>query len=450
MMGRFSATKIARAFLINCGVLALLAGGSAAMAQSGGAKAAPVTFEEVLANPGDIRLNFRYARQQVAAGDLTGAAVTLERILIAHPQLQDIRLFYAIILYRLDNYLESETELKRIATDKLPAELKAEVEKYLALIERRRRRTRFYAIASLGAQYDTNITSAPASEMVTVANINFPVAGAEDDFGFFARGTLGASHDLGLQIESELVGELTLYGREQIEEDSQSTKLIAGKIGSAHHFSWGDLEPSLRLSWLQLSHEPFYKSIGPDVAVSRRINKDLKLRGTAGFTYEDFDGIAESALAHERTGFRIDAGAGFDYTILPTLLAKGTGTFTRKMADENYEEYTGGRLDASLTTLLFGDHFLQGSVAVGLREYDAPDLFFSTKTRGDKFATLRVAYGLPIASVARSLTGTEPSFLLEDLMLVPSIELYRQVSNITNFEYDNARFMLTLSKRFDW
>ncbi len=448
-MAGISVVTVTRAFLVHCGVLALLLGGTNASAQTAG-EAAPVTFEEVLANPSDVQLNFRYARQQVAAGELTGAAITLERILITQPQLQDIRLFYAIVLYRLDNFLEAETELKRIPVDDLPEKLRIEVDRYLALIERRRRTTRYYAVASLGMQYDTNVVAAPSSGKLSVANIQFPVSGAEDDIAFSARGTLGVNHDLGLQIESELIGELTVYDREQNTQDSQSTKLIFGRLGSAHHFGWGDLEPSLRMGWLQLSHETFYRSIGPEIAVSRRLNKDIKLRGKAGYVYEDFDGILESMMAGERTGGRFDAGIGFDYTVSPRLLLSATGTYTRKLAVMTYEQYDGGLINASATTLLFGDHFLQGGISFGIRSYDAPDTFFSTTTREDRFAMVRLAYGLPVASIVRAVSDAEPDPILTDLMLVPVVELYRQNSSVTNFDYDNARFMLTLSKRLDW
>src|SRR5262245_2940264 len=43
------------------------------------------------------------ARQQASAGDLLGAAATLEGALLAHPNAQDVRAVHAAILCRLDD-----------------------------------------------------------------------------------------------------------------------------------------------------------------------------------------------------------------------------------------------------------------------------------------------------------------------------------------------------------
>ncbi len=439
------------ALLLHCGVLTLVLAGTDVVAQAkGDAAPAPVTFADVLANPGDVGLNFRFARQQVEAGDLTGAAVTLERILIAQPQLQDIRLFDAVVLYRLDDYLEAEAELERIPTEGLPEKLKAEVDKYLALIERRRRTTRFYAITGIGVQYDSNVTAAPSSERVSVLNVQFPVDGAEDDMGYSARATFGLSRDMGTQIESDFIAEVTFFTREQANEDSQSTKLAFAKVGTEHHFGWGDLEPSLGLGWLELSHQTFYHALGPRLAAKRRLNKNFLVRGETSFTHEKFKGIAESRRAPDRTGNRFQYGVGIDYTLSAKNLLRVTSTYTKKNAKETFEEFDGVRIGATLTTLLFGDHFLQSGVAVGFRTYDVPDPFFSSRTRRDEFIQLRFAYGLPFSAITRRLTGAEPSDFFKDVLVVPSLEFYRQNSNITNFDYDNARVMLTLTKRFDF
>lgn len=51
-----------------------------------------ISFADVLKDPDNIELNFRFARQKVAEGDLRGAASTLERILLVQPNLGQIRL----------------------------------------------------------------------------------------------------------------------------------------------------------------------------------------------------------------------------------------------------------------------------------------------------------------------------------------------------------------------
>src|SRR5262245_18416589 len=71
-----------------------------------------VTWEQVMARPDDLDLNYRFAQTQVRQGNLKGAAGTLERMLLVNPNLPKIRLFYALVLFRLGDLNESERELR--------------------------------------------------------------------------------------------------------------------------------------------------------------------------------------------------------------------------------------------------------------------------------------------------------------------------------------------------
>ena len=55
------------------------------------------------------------ARSQIAASDLPGALGTLERVLLAHPEIVPPRLLYASLLCRLDDRQGAELELGLLA-----------------------------------------------------------------------------------------------------------------------------------------------------------------------------------------------------------------------------------------------------------------------------------------------------------------------------------------------
>ena len=97
----------ARIAIIGTGAVGGYAG--AHMARAG----EDVTFEQVLADPDNIDLNFRYAETQIRKGDVRGASATLERILLIEPDLPRVRLLYAIVQFRLENLAEAERELVR-------------------------------------------------------------------------------------------------------------------------------------------------------------------------------------------------------------------------------------------------------------------------------------------------------------------------------------------------
>ncbi|PIR16363.1 MAG: hypothetical protein COV48_09870, partial [Elusimicrobia bacterium CG11_big_fil_rev_8_21_14_0_20_64_6] len=91
---------------------------SAAVSSSDG-----ISFEKILAAPGDLDLNERFAREQINRGDLRGAATTLERILILAPNRDRTRLLYAAVLYRLDALQDAERELRIVLGRLAPAEV---------------------------------------------------------------------------------------------------------------------------------------------------------------------------------------------------------------------------------------------------------------------------------------------------------------------------------------
>lgn len=146
----------------------------------GGEEAAP-TFQEVMQNPGDLELSFRYARKQIRQGNLTGAATTLDRILLLQPSLQDVRLMYGIVLYRLGDLSSAESELDRVSADALPANLQAELERYRERVAEAQRKTTVNASISTGFAHETNPTGAPDGGDVVVLDIPLDVRDSEDD-----------------------------------------------------------------------------------------------------------------------------------------------------------------------------------------------------------------------------------------------------------------------------
>ena len=74
--------------------------------------AADPSFEQVLAAPDDVNLNFEYARAEARAGNLLNAAGALERILDQRPESSEARLFYVGVLLQLDDIQSSRGQLK--------------------------------------------------------------------------------------------------------------------------------------------------------------------------------------------------------------------------------------------------------------------------------------------------------------------------------------------------
>lgn len=75
----------------------------------------------------DVTSALALSREQAAAGDLLGAAATLERVLIADENADDARLAYAAILCRLDDRQSAQLELRSLSGQGGSAEARAEM-----------------------------------------------------------------------------------------------------------------------------------------------------------------------------------------------------------------------------------------------------------------------------------------------------------------------------------
>ena len=64
---------------------------------------AEVTFQEILDNPGDLKINLKYATEQEALGRYKATLSTLERLNMLYPVNTDIKLYLISILLKMDS-----------------------------------------------------------------------------------------------------------------------------------------------------------------------------------------------------------------------------------------------------------------------------------------------------------------------------------------------------------
>jgi len=118
----------------------------------------------VLAHPDDPAINLRWANTQVAERRFEGRRGDLGTNPPDRPEQPTVRLFYAVVLYRLDSLAEAGEQFH--ALDKVPMDAAARQEnRRLSAADRGEAEANgFTAVGALGFQYDTNqIWRRPAS-----------------------------------------------------------------------------------------------------------------------------------------------------------------------------------------------------------------------------------------------------------------------------------------------
>lgn len=410
---------------------------------------APVTYQDVLRDPDNIELNLRFARTQVAQGNVRGAAATLERILLIDPDLAQVRLFYAVVLFRLGNIDEAEQEFRRVAALDIPGDVRAEVDSYLDRIALERRTTRYTASLSLGMHFDTNRNSTPRSGTRLVADVPFDVGDEEADIGYLGIGTVRFDHDLGVQAGHELFGTLTYFHDEQVQQDAQDLQSFIVEGGGVYRsgFEGIDVTPSVSYTHLRLSRETFFQEYGVGLRLEREFGAGISGFASARLLYQTFSPITENAIARERDGRQIEGMIGGAYAISPAMRISADYQHQDKSAKgaggAEFFSYYRDQIRLNHTWLLGDGQFVLNSFTYQRDRYEDPDPFISGRTRHDDIFRYRVTYGAPLAFIFGA--GTLPD-AIEDITVTPSIEYFRAHSNLNDFDFENWKFQALLNK----
>jgi tetratricopeptide (TPR) repeat protein len=413
-----------------------------------------VSFEDVLKDPDNVELNFDYARTQVAQGDLKGAASTLERMLLNYPELAQVRLFYAIVLYRLDSLDEAERELLTVSQLDMPDSLRQEIQGYLDRIAFRKKRTRFSASLSFGTAYDSNRNAAPRSGQVLFVDLPIPVADSareHSDKALLSIGSFRVRHDLGYQEKHEVFGGLTLFRADQLHLNEQNLQSYVFDAGGTYRSDWVDVTINPTLTKLRLADQSYYDSYGGKFRLDKKVDRNLDVYGEYTGVYEKFRGITTSPSSIDRTGGRHDVRLGVTWTLLPTLQLNFEYANIRKNARQSYVAYDGNALSGNLTYLMDGGQFLLFTAMGERDQYDDPDPFVSARTRQDTIMRFRGTYGAPLGFFADLVAGPEalPRYIA-DITFTGALEWLDNASNLPNYDYSNLKAQFLLTKRWEF
>jgi len=410
-----------------------------------------VSFEDILARPDDVALNFRFAKQQVAKNNLLGAASTLQRILLVNPSLDQIRLFYMAVLFRLDNMTEANRQIGILESRELSGSVKAELKKFKDEIAKRKRRTHASLRQSVGWGFDTNRNASPSSKKRLFANVALPVSpasGAKDDTNFLNITTVDMSHDLGFQAGHELVGSFTYFLQEQTEQDTLDLSSFQYDLGAVYKTKWFQVTPLFHASHVFLSREGFLRSQGGSVLVDRGFfGNRLRVYNRNRLEHQDFTNITENRVADQRRGNLYTLEQGATVGITPAMSVDGSIAYQHKEAKVDFNAYDRLILDVSHTWVLPKGQFVLNGLTAAFDEYDEPDVALAGRERHDRTLRYRATYGAPIGTLFFFAKSLIPG-MVQDITATFTYEYYRAYSNYTNYTYHNNKIQVMLTKKW--
>ncbi|TDQ84025.1 hypothetical protein A8950_0571 [Dongia mobilis] len=409
-----------------------------------------VSYDQVLEDPDNIELGYRYALTQIRRDDLLGASATLDRLILLAPGEPNIRALRAIVLYRLDNLREAEKEFDDILALDIDPVLRSNIERYAAELGRRNQQTRMSLLTSFGYQYDTNRSGAPNSGRLRTFLGTFDVAPdgrKEDDHSLtgFTRFTI--EHDLPTQERHSLFGSLSLYAADQFQLDDYDTYDIGAEIGGRFEFGQVFLTPNLSYDHLILGDESYLDSIVAGLRADHRLNDPVNLWARADIAYLDYRNTAQYPTGDLQSGGDVAATIGTDLYFGSSHRLTVSAGYGRFNADVEWESYQGPQLGLNHTWLLGDGAFLMTGLSGEYQDYDMADPVTGLASRHDWVYRARTTLGVPVQTL---FMAEEWPAALAGLTMSIYGEYYRADSNITNYDYDNVRAGATLSKRWEF
>ena len=408
-----------------------------------------VTYDQVLENPDDPMLSYRYALKQIDDGDLLGASATLDRLILLAPGEPNIRALRAIVLYRLGNLREAKEEFAQLLQLELDPRLKANIERYAAEIDQQSKTTRFTALVSLGYQFDTNRAGSNNANKVRTVLGDFDLTNAaptDDDHSIQALAKISVEHDLAGQDRNMLFASATVYDGDQFKLDDFDTQSVGAQAGIRLEIGELFVTPSVTYTHLWLGEESYLDLFQAEARYDWRINDPVNL--FAAFALGDYDYHLTDHYpnADDQSGLDVNGRMGVDWYIGSDHKLTFTYTHRRFDATTDFESFDGDRLNIDHVWLIHRGIFLVTNLSTEWDRYDALDPLFVGSDREDIIYRGRLTLGVPVAT----MFGAEQSGFLDGLLMSAYGEYYLQDSNRELNEFENIRAGLSISKRFEF
>ncbi len=414
-------------------------------------EAKKLSYQDILSQPDDIQLNYQYAREQIAGNDLLGAAATLERILLINPDLHQIRLLYGVILYRLDDLMEAQQVLEVLKDAELPAQSREELNTYLKIIKRKKRKTRFGLRETLGYGYDSNRNASPSSKERLVNDTAVDVLPADrrrGDSHFLNMTSLDVAQNLGFAAGHELIGSFTYYLQEQQHVNNLSLGSFQYMFGGVYKSRWFNFTPTFDASNVFLSHDNFLNTQAGNFQFDKNLFGKLDVFFTTRVERQDFKNISENNNNANRRGVLTTLDWGASYMLSPTMRVSADIGSGYKTAKQKANAYTAFFMRTAHTWLLGKGQFLINAIRFENDRYWGIDGTIAGRHRHDNLLNYQVTYGAPLSFFFfGSKYLPKP---VKDVTFSVSYEYFHSVSSITNYSYVNNQYQGLFTKRWEF
>lgn len=408
-------------------------------------------FQEMLKNPSDLDVLFKFATIASKTGDLEGAISALERMLLVDPDLPRVRLELGVLYYRLGSFEVARSYFEvTLKSASLPPDVKARAEQFLAESEKRLTKSRFTGEIFAGMRYQSNANLGPPTSSVRLfgqtANLNQAALGTAD-WGAVTSGFLRHIYDLGQNNPAQLETQLSGYLNRQFQIQAANVSILdltSGPRFKAFNGIFEDvtLKPFGTVGYIWVNDVPYYGSFGSGLEVGTLLSD--KLRNTTNFVWrrQMYQNTWYIPTNNQFTGVEYSANSTFQYAVNQAVMLYANGNLQRYQTDstpwQNYMLYgVGGGMSFSFTDPLFKSELPWSISLFGNVQwwyYDQPDAVVDpTVTRQQIDTILNLTLSIPFD---------------QRTMFTVSGGRFVRSSDIPNYAFTNNSALIGVTWRF--
>jgi tetratricopeptide (TPR) repeat protein len=408
-------------------------------------------FQEMLLQPANLDVLFKFASLASQTGDLEGAVSALERMLLINPDLPRVRLELGVLYYRLGSYEVARTYLESaLKSPNLPAEVRSRAERFMADVVSKEKPSHFSGEFFLGWRYQSNANLGPTTNNVLlfgqIASLNQAAVGSPD-WGVVSSAQIRHTYDLGLQDKAAIETTFSAYVNRQFQNNVANVTLLDLTTGPRFQIFSGifedvSLKPFFSGGYIWVNDAPYYGSYGSGVEMAVLLSD--RLRNVTTFQWRRHDNTDNWYLPtnSQYRGVEYTATTGLQFALSNLVTLFSTGTATRYQTDQtpaqSYVLYgIGGGM-----TFRFADPVLKTglpwTVTLAVTEnwwsYDAPDPTIDPNTLRIQTDTISsLTFAIPFDDrTTFSVTGSR----------------FVRNASLANYAFENNSVMFGIGWRF--
>jgi hypothetical protein len=281
-------------------------------------------FKQLLKDPTNVDLNFRYAEAAVKLGNYEGAISAFERLLLYNPNFPGVKLQLAELYTRLASYSTARAYLEQVeSAPDATAQTRARVQAIRDQIEHATSPSKFAVNLVTGIRHQSDDSAEPAGSDIVAGGIPLTLSSVilhKPGWDGFLGGNVAHTYDLGddVTIESNA---LVYYSRQFrfTSIDSAAIEVNSGPrfdIGGSGASKIVSLRPYALASEVLLGNSQFLWGVGAGLSAERPITERISAAGFYEFRSERFANVAAVPTATDMDAGVHSVGGNLSYQIL--------------------------------------------------------------------------------------------------------------------------------------